>query len=349
MLARAAAAEATLFDLAGLECGSLSIAASQTVGNYWLPPILHRYRRLYPKIAIELKICNTLTAADMARAGVVDFAIVEGEICDTSLAIEPVARDELKLVTFPGHPWTQAKPKLADDYRSANWVLREKGSGTRAIFEAVLGQFGVDAAELRIALELPTHEAVAAAVAAAPASPCFRASSPRLPPGPWRRSTFPCQIADFSPCGAKAATSPMPRRPFARSCSPARPKSRAGARRILSRAPTRRRSDVPVVRRSAEQLRQLVHDDEEEGEHRANSQQSFHDTAGIARLHGSRSVFVCDGWTVAEPKIALNRQDSGADGSKRSPGAPSLTERARPEEAAGGPRKRAIMPNGGVQ
>ena len=82
-----AAAEATLFDLAGLECGSLSIAASQTVGNYWLPPILHRYRTLYPKIAIELKICNTLTAADMARAGVVDFAIVEGEICDTSLAI----------------------------------------------------------------------------------------------------------------------------------------------------------------------------------------------------------------------------------------------------------------------
>ncbi|HEY8063823.1 MAG TPA: LysR substrate-binding domain-containing protein [Methylosinus sp.] len=166
VLARAAAAEATLFDLAGLECGSLSIAASQTVGNYWLPPILHRYRTLYPKIAIELKICNTLTAADMARAGVVDFAIVEGEICDTSLAIEPVARDELKLVTFPGHPWTRAKPKQADDYRSANWVLREKGSGTRAIFEAVLGQFGVDAAELRIALELPTHEAVAAAVAA---------------------------------------------------------------------------------------------------------------------------------------------------------------------------------------
>ncbi|WP_018267949.1 LysR family transcriptional regulator [Methylosinus sp. LW4] len=166
VLARAAAAEAVLFDLAGLECGALSLSASQTVGNYWLPPILHRYRALYPKIAIELKICNTLTAADMAREAIVDFAIVEGEIDDKSLAVEPVAWDELKLVAFPGHPWTTAAPKRVEDYRSASWVLREKGSGTRAIFEAVLREKGLDPAELRIALELPTHEAVAAAVAA---------------------------------------------------------------------------------------------------------------------------------------------------------------------------------------
>jgi DNA-binding transcriptional LysR family regulator len=166
VLARAAAAEAVLFDLAGLECGALSLAASQTVGNYWLPPLLHRYRALYPKIAIELKICNTLTAADMAREAIVDFAIVEGEIDDKSLAVEPVAWDELKLVAFPGHPWTAAAPKCVEDYRSASWVLREKGSGTRAIFEAVLREKGVDPGELRVALELPTHEAIAAAVAA---------------------------------------------------------------------------------------------------------------------------------------------------------------------------------------
>jgi DNA-binding transcriptional LysR family regulator len=166
VLARVAAAEATLFDLAGLECGALSVAASQTVGNYWLPPILHRYRALYPKIAIELKICNTLAAADMARESVVDLAVVEGEIDDKFLAIEPVAWDELKIVTFPGHPWTSATPRLSEDHAAANWVLREKGSGTRAIFEAVLRELGVDAETLPITLELPTHEAIAAAVAA---------------------------------------------------------------------------------------------------------------------------------------------------------------------------------------
>ena len=44
VLARAAAAETVLAELAGLKRGSLSLAASQTVGNYWLPPLMHHYR-----------------------------------------------------------------------------------------------------------------------------------------------------------------------------------------------------------------------------------------------------------------------------------------------------------------
>jgi DNA-binding transcriptional LysR family regulator len=49
VLARAAAAETVLSDFAGLARGSLSLAASQTAGNYWLPPLIHRpYRRAGP-------------------------------------------------------------------------------------------------------------------------------------------------------------------------------------------------------------------------------------------------------------------------------------------------------------
>src|SRR5580704_9498201 len=40
LLAQAAAAEMVLVDLAGLKRGTLTLAASQTVGNYWLPRIV---------------------------------------------------------------------------------------------------------------------------------------------------------------------------------------------------------------------------------------------------------------------------------------------------------------------
>ena len=40
VLTRAKAAEKTLIDLAALTRGSLALAASQTVANYWLPPVL---------------------------------------------------------------------------------------------------------------------------------------------------------------------------------------------------------------------------------------------------------------------------------------------------------------------
>jgi DNA-binding transcriptional LysR family regulator len=45
-------------------------------------------------------------------------------------------------------------------------VLRESGSGARAVFGAALKDFGVPPDALRIALELPSNEAMRAAVEA---------------------------------------------------------------------------------------------------------------------------------------------------------------------------------------
>ena len=45
-------------------------------------------------------------------------------------------------------------------------MLREPGSGTRSIFEDALAHMGVDPSRLRIQLELPSNEAVRAAVEA---------------------------------------------------------------------------------------------------------------------------------------------------------------------------------------
>jgi DNA-binding transcriptional LysR family regulator len=47
----------------------------------------------------------------------------------------------------------------------AEWVLRERGSGTRAVFEGALAELGLKAT-LRIALELPSNEAVRSAAEA---------------------------------------------------------------------------------------------------------------------------------------------------------------------------------------
>ena len=52
------------------------------------------------------------------------------------------------------------------DLTEVEWVLRERGSGTRSVFEDALVQFGLEARTLRIALELPSNEAVRAAAEA---------------------------------------------------------------------------------------------------------------------------------------------------------------------------------------
>lgn len=165
VLARAAAAEAVLSDLSGLARGSLALMASQTVANYWLPPLIQRFRREHPGIAVSLAIGNTETVSAAIHDGAADLGFIEGEIDDPALAMTEVAEDELVIVVPPGHAWTRQPPSSVELKQGA-WVLREPGSGTRAMFEAALPGLGLAADDLAVALELPSNEAICAAVAA---------------------------------------------------------------------------------------------------------------------------------------------------------------------------------------
>jgi len=165
VLARATTAEQTLADLAGLNTGELVLAASQTIGGYWLPPRIVQFRAAYPGLTIKLRIGNTQRVAALASAGDVDLAFAEGEVSDPALAISPIGGDELVIVAAP-----KARGLLegldAGRLTAAPWVAREKGSGTRSAFEAALTAFGVDAAKRHSVLELPSNEAIRAAVEA---------------------------------------------------------------------------------------------------------------------------------------------------------------------------------------
>ncbi|MDE2111948.1 MAG: LysR family transcriptional regulator [Alphaproteobacteria bacterium] len=164
VLARAAAAETILADVAGLRRGSLTLAASQTVGNYWLPPLMHRYRAAYPGIAVNLTIGNTETVAAKVRDGAADLGFVEAAVTDPLLSLTPVAEDELVLVTSAGRKPAKKRSLTPADLKGLRWVFREQGSGTRTIFEAAMSGLGVDVSELDVVLELPSNEAVRAAV-----------------------------------------------------------------------------------------------------------------------------------------------------------------------------------------
>ena len=64
------------------------------------------------------------------------------------------------------HELASLKSIERDHLRSARWVLREKGSGTRQVFEDSLRNCGIDPALLNIVMELPSNEAVRSVVEA---------------------------------------------------------------------------------------------------------------------------------------------------------------------------------------
>jgi DNA-binding transcriptional LysR family regulator len=164
VLARATTAETVLDDIAGLKRGSLRLAASQTVGNYWLPPLMRRYRATYPGIALALTIGNTETVADAVREGIADLGFVEGPVDDQALSVTPVAEDEMVLVVSPALPRPNGVTLSKADLKAMRWVFREPGSATRALFEKAMAKAGLRVSDIEMVFEFPSNEAVRAAV-----------------------------------------------------------------------------------------------------------------------------------------------------------------------------------------
>jgi DNA-binding transcriptional LysR family regulator len=166
VLARAEAAELVLSELGALKRGTLMVQASQTIASYWLPRHLVAFRQAHPGIEIRLTIGNTAQVAASVHDGTAELGFIEGAINDPALIAEPVARDQLVIVVAPSHPWVERGQIDATMLLGEDWVLREPGSGTRSAFEAVVQGFGLSPAALRVTLELPSNEAVRAAVEA---------------------------------------------------------------------------------------------------------------------------------------------------------------------------------------
>ena len=166
VLARAAAAEAALRDLASLNRGRLSIHASQTIATYWLPRRLVDFHAAYPGVELDVRVGNTQDVARAVREGEAELGFVEGLVTDPALDQTEVGADRLLVLTAPDHPWAARRKLTAEDLQGAAWVLREAGSGTRASFEAELERRGVRLDRMSVTMTLPSNEAVLAAIAA---------------------------------------------------------------------------------------------------------------------------------------------------------------------------------------
>ena len=192
VLARAFAAEAVLGEFANLNRGSLRVYASQTIAAYWLPRHLVALRRAHPGIEVRVAIGNTAEVAIAVENAAAELGLVEGAISSELLVSAPVARDQLIVVVSPDHPWVERASLTPNDLMAGEWVLREPGSGTRSVFEDALRSLGMDPGVLRVQLELPSNEAVRAAVEAGLGATAISATvaAPSIEAGLLHAATF---------------------------------------------------------------------------------------------------------------------------------------------------------------
>ena len=166
VLARLAAADAVLADLNTLRRGRVTIFASQTIASYWLPRRLVTFQRDHPNIELDVRIGNTREVARAISVGEVEIGLVEGDVGDPDLLHTHIGIDQLVILVSRTHAWARHRGLKAADLAESPWILREPGSGTRSTLESLLRDVGVDPSYLKVALTLPSNEAVLAAVEA---------------------------------------------------------------------------------------------------------------------------------------------------------------------------------------
>lgn len=142
--------------------GELHIGATLTIGNYVAIPILTRFRQDFPDLRARLRVANTVTIAREVLGFKLDLGLVEGEYTHEELEVIPWRSDELVIFCAPSHPLAAGRALRDDDVVSAEWVLRERGSGTRQTFDRAM--HGLQN-RLKIFLELDHTEAIKQAVA----------------------------------------------------------------------------------------------------------------------------------------------------------------------------------------
>lgn len=155
-------AETVLSELQGLARGRLAVGASTTIGGYLLPGILAGFHRRYPSIEVHLEIANTDRIQQLLMEGILDEGLTEGFADSPELEAEVFLEDELVAVAAPNHPLLEEGPVTVERLCREPFLLRERGSGTRAIIEQALKERGI---VLEPAMTLGSTEAIKRAVA----------------------------------------------------------------------------------------------------------------------------------------------------------------------------------------
>jgi DNA-binding transcriptional LysR family regulator len=154
----------------------IRLCASLTVGNYMLPSFVGRFARRHPEARFQMRIGNTEHVLTAVRQFDSDAGWIEGLARDPDLQSLPWREDRLVIIAAPNHPLAGRKVTAAS-LSDVSWVLREKGSGTREVFEeAIAGKFNLR----RVPAEIAGIGAVKRAVMAGMGLSCISRSTIEL-------------------------------------------------------------------------------------------------------------------------------------------------------------------------
>jgi DNA-binding transcriptional LysR family regulator len=114
-----------------------SFGATLSIGEYVMPEILSRLLIKYPEMKIHMAVANTQALLGRLNSGDLDFIVVEGLFDKSEYDSTLFSVENFIPVCSPKSKFAIGEVSF-QDITSSRLILRERGSGTREIFENIL-------------------------------------------------------------------------------------------------------------------------------------------------------------------------------------------------------------------
>lgn len=121
----------------GNSISEIKLGASATIGTYLLDNFINKANHL-ENIEIKYFVDNTLKIEEKILNGILDIAVVEGNIHSNKINVTPFFEDELVLISSIKNNFFRDKEIEISLLEGINFVSREDGSGTKEMLDSIL-------------------------------------------------------------------------------------------------------------------------------------------------------------------------------------------------------------------
>jgi len=137
-------------EAAGNAGRNLCVAAVTTAAESFVPSLIHGFAVEHGDVEPTLEVGNRDEVIAMVLDHRADVAFTGRPPRDDRLAASALWANELVLIAAPGDPLAGRRAVAPAELADRHWLLRERGSGTRAVNEGYLTAAGLDVATLTV-------------------------------------------------------------------------------------------------------------------------------------------------------------------------------------------------------
>jgi LysR family transcriptional regulator for metE and metH len=118
--------------------GVVRLATECYTCYHWLPPLLMRYRRKFPRVEVRIDVEATRAPIEGLLAGRLDLAIVSAAVSDRRLVTKKLFEDEVVLIAARDHRFAQQPHVRLSDLRDETFYIYPPRAESRVLQEVLL-------------------------------------------------------------------------------------------------------------------------------------------------------------------------------------------------------------------